>query len=587
MKFPNVVRALETAASSAGSRLAFRILSDGDRVVEGITFAELHDRSFALAKVLRLYASRGDRALLFAETSVATIVALYACILAGIIAVPVASPHLNRIQTRTNTLLNIVRSCRPKLVLARSLLYDARAKFLEAGWELLAPKWLQTDAPPEQIETSSAALRLPDPSDITFLQYTSGTTSRPRGVIITQSALVANQQMIYNVTRAAHQDEWAVSWLPFFHDMGISFLFHTVFLQSTCTLLSPGQFVQSPVRWLRAISHYKVAFSAAPNFALELVASKVKEQQLQGIDLRSLKVLIVGAEPVRLGTLERFVAKLTQSGFNPAALHPCFGLAETTLMATHGRRGGVTIKSFQVAALAQRRAVEVDAGEVESEARFARKSVQLVSNGASGEGHSMLIVDPQTHRPVTAQQIGEIWLEGPSIGAGYWQEPEESRATFAAEPVPPNGKRYLRTGDLGFENDGQLFVAGRLKDLIIVNGRNIYPEDVEVVAENVDRRIVRGGVVAFEQSLGDVVGIAILAEFSSGSDSPVDTEELALRIRRLVMTEVEADVTYVGLLPPRRLPRTTSGKIARAECRRQLERKELPVLSGWRLCANT
>jgi acyl-CoA synthetase (AMP-forming)/AMP-acid ligase II len=584
MKFPNVVQALDDAARSAGDRLAFRILSGGEQAVETITFAGLREQSYALAKALRSHASRGDRAVIFAETSVATIVAQYACLIAGIVAVPVAPPHLNRIGTRSGTLLNIVRSCRPKLALAPSLLYDARAKFLEVGWELLALKWLQLDAPPEQVE-SAATPSVPDPGEIAFLQYTSGTTSRPRGVMISHTALVANQQMIHDATLAAHQGEWGVSWLPLFHDMGISFLFHAVFLQSTCTLFSPGQFVQSPLRWLRAISHYKAALSAAPNFALEHVASKVKEHQLQRIDLRSMKVLIVGAEPVRPGTLERFVAKLAPFGFNPAALYPCFGLAETTLMATHGRRGGATVRSFDVAALAQGRAVATSAEEVESQARIARKSVQLVSNGAPGEGHSMLIVDPQTHRPVPARQIGEIWLEGPSIGAGYWQEPERSRETFEAEPEPRNGKRYLRTGDLGFEDDGELFVAGRLKDLIIVNGRNIYPEDVEVVAEGVDQRIVRGGVAAFEQSQGDAVGIAILAELISSGDSPAG-EELALRIRRLVMTEVEADVTYVGLLPPRRLPRTTSGKIARAECRRQLEQSALPIVSGWRLCAN-
>jgi acyl-CoA synthetase (AMP-forming)/AMP-acid ligase II len=585
MKFPDIVRALENAAADAGRRLAFRILSDGDQPVESITFAELYERSFALAKVLRRHASRGDRALIFAETSAATIVASYACIIAGIVAVPVAPPHLNRIRARGSTLLNIVRSCRPKLALASSLLYDARARFLDVGWELLAPQWLQIDAPPEEMESSGAS-SLPDPGDIAFLQYTSGTTSHPRGVMITRSALVANQQMIHDATRAAHQDEWAVSWLPLFHDMGISFLFHAVFLQSTCTLLSPGQFVQSPVRWLRAISRYKAALSAAPNFALELVASKVRDDQLRHLDLESFKVLIVGAEPVRPGTLERFVARLAQSGFDPAALYPCFGLAETTLMATHGRRGGARVKSFQVAALAQGRAVEMNADDGASEPRSACRSVQLVSNGAPGEGHSMLIVDPGTHRPLPARQIGEIWLEGPSIGAGYWQDPERSRATFAAEPVPPDGKRYLRTGDLGFESDGELFVAGRLKDLIIVNGRNIYPEDVEVLTESVDGRIIRGGVAAFEQSPGEVAGIAILAELSSGSDSPVG-EELALRIRKRVMTEVEAEVNYVGLLAPRRLPRTTSGKIARAECRRQLEQSALPILSGWKLCANT
>jgi acyl-CoA synthetase (AMP-forming)/AMP-acid ligase II len=577
MRSSTVVQALQTAAQTAGDRLAFRLLGDGERVTEGITFAELYERSMALANVLRLHASRGDRALLFAETSIATIVGLYACVLAGIIAVPVATPHRARIRTRANTLVNIVRSCRPTLVLARSHLCDSRAEFAAAGWELVEPKWLQIDA----VSPPGALSSLPDPHDIAFLQYTSGTTSRPRGVMITHSALVSNHRMIYNVTRAAHQDEWSVSWLPFFHDMGISFLFHAPLLQCTCTLLSPQHFVQAPARWVRAMSKYGAAFSAAPNFALELVA-KVKDQELEGLDLRSFKVLIVGAEPVRASTLRRFAAKLEPLGFDASAICPCFGLAETTLMATHRRRGGATVKSFHGAALANRRAVEAEGREVP---RFARKSVQLVGNGAPGEGHSMLIVDPETLRPMPAQEVGEIWFEGPSVGAGYWQDPEQTRATFEAEPIPPNGKRYLRTGDLGFEFGDELFVAGRLKDLIIINGRNIYPEDIEILTEDVDQRIMRGGVAAFEHAQGDVVGIAILVELSSHS-SP-GGEELALRIRRSVMTEVEADVTYVGLLPPRKLPRTTSGKIARAECRRQLEQSELRVLSGWRLCANT
>jgi acyl-CoA synthetase (AMP-forming)/AMP-acid ligase II len=585
MKATTVVQALHNAATRAGDRLAFRLLHDGAGQLEGITFAELHARAFALANELRHDAARGDRALLFAETSVATIVALYACLIAGVIAVPVMAPHRNRIRTRAKALLNIVRNCSPRLVLARGSVYESRAEFAAVGWELLAPKWLRIDAPTEGAQYCAGGMRLPTSKDIAFLQYTSGTTSQPRGVIITHAALTANQRMLHEAARAAHQQEWGVSWLPFFHDMGISFLFHAVLLQSTCTLLSPGHFIQAPVRWLKAITRYGAACTAAPNFALDLVSSKIKQQELSELNLASLRVLIVGAEPVRASTLQRFIATLAPVGFNAQAIHPCFGLAESTLMATHPRQGGATVKRFCGAALAQGKAVEVAGGTVLPGPQLAPKSVQLVANGAPGKGHSLLVVEPHTQRPLPANQIGEIWLKGPSIGAGYWQDPQHTRATFRAEPAPPDGKRYLRTGDLGFECDGELFVAGRLKDLIIVNGRNIYPEDIEMLAEDVDGRIVRGGVAAFEHSLGDIVGIGILAELSA--HAPMDAEQLAMRIRTSVMSEVEADVTYVGLLPPRRLPRTTSGKVARGECRRKLEQSELTLLSGWRLCATT
>jgi len=410
--------------------------------------------------------------------------------------------------------------------------------------------------------------RPPRAGDLAFLQYTSGSTSTPRGVALTHANLIHNERMIRDAFGHT-PDLVGVGWLPLYHDMGLlGNVLQPLFMGGHCVLMSPLAFLRRPVRWLRAITRYRATTSGAPNFGYDLCL-RIKPESLEGIDLSSWAVAYCGAEPVRASTLERFARLLAGHGFRRSALYPCYGLAEASLLVSGGTPGRPpVVQTFDKPALDRHAVAPADA--------TAGDAVALVGCGHGHGGEEIAIVDPERRVRCAPDQVGEIWVRGANVAGGYWGRPEESAATFEgriadghADADGTGGGRYLRTGDLGFVRDGQLFVTGRLKDMIIIAGRNLYPQDIERAVEECHERMHPGGVAAFPIDVDDQEQLAVVAEVEPGGDAH-DLRAIATAARRAVLGLHGVAVHTLALVKRGTIPKTSSGKTQRRACRQRL-----------------
>jgi amino acid adenylation domain-containing protein len=545
-------------------RALITLRAEGDQTLETVLdYAELDRRSRLVAAELQSRVAPGERALVLLDNNEHYVVAFLACLYAGAIAVPVFPPESLREQ---------------HLARLRAIAADAQARavLVDEALVTLAGPTLKTLSQAEPIVvdqvvrgTAEPAWRAHRPamSDIAFLQYTSGSTSTPKGVMVSHRNLMANERAIAEGL-GVRADDVFVSWLPLFHDMGLI----GALLQPLCqglplVLMSPRYFLERPVRWLEAISRYRGTVSGGPDFAYRLCLQRVGEQQRRALDLSCWRLAFSGAEPVRHDTLADFAGQFAECGLDAAALYPCYGLAEATLFVTGGRRGqGVQSREFSASGLRQGRPVV---------AAEADESRTLVSCGTVARDHLVRIVDPATgealpdaggHTPV-----GEIWACGPSIAEGYWQREQASAGTF----VQRGGQRWLRTGDLGFLHEGQLYVAGRLKDLIIVRGHNLYPQDIERVIEAEVEAVRKGRVSVFavEGPHGEGIGVAV--EVSRGLQKLVAPDALAQALSTAVSMDCGEPLSVVVLLQPGALPKTSSGKLQRQAARQAWQQRSL------------
>ncbi|MEM9290713.1 MAG: amino acid adenylation domain-containing protein [Acidobacteriota bacterium] len=551
---------------------AFAFLGDGSEIEEELSYGELRQRVEAQARALVRIGAGGERVLLLLPPGLGYVVALLACFAAGAVAVPAYPPRHRR------TL--------PRL---RAVVEDAEARFVIADEgvqrraEGVAPglAWI---SPAELDEGREGELPTPGDDHLAFLQYTSGSTGTPKGVMLRHRHLMANQRMIQQAFGTT-PDDIVVSWLPLYHDMGlIGGVFHPLYLGTSCILLSPQRFLQRPLRWLEAIEHWGGTVSGAPDFAYDLCVRKSTPEQRAALDLSAWRVAFNGAEPVRAKTLRRFAEAFAGSGFQSGAFRPCYGLAEATLLVTGGASsvaaaGSVTSLPVDSGALSQHRI------EVVEEA--APDASELVSSGIAGEDAQLVVVDPGsleagTPRPAAADRVGEVWVAGPAVADGYWRRPEVTAQTFGAHLEDGRGP-FLRTGDLGFVTaEGDLYVTGRLKDLIILRGRNLYPQDLEESAEESHPMLRPGGAAAFAISLEDgSEGLAMVAELEVRRGA--DHEAVIAALRRRVAEDHEAAVQRVALLRPGGLPRTSSGKVRRRSARQGLLDGTLETLATWTL----
>ncbi|HEY5951022.1 MAG TPA: fatty acyl-AMP ligase, partial [Kofleriaceae bacterium] len=434
--------------------------------------------------------------------------------------------------------------------------------------EIASLRWLATDRVALELGESWQDPWAGD-DDVAMLQYTSGSTSTPKGVVITHRNLLHNEMLIRAVAGHAEQTI-GVGWLPPYHDMGlIGMLLQPLYLGATCIFMPPLAFLRRPLVWLKAISKYKGTTSPAPNFAFDLCARKVKPEDLASLDLSSWTVAFNGAEPVRKDTIERFHRTFASCGLPPTTISPCYGLAEATLIVTGVHRGSApTYASFDAAALA--------AGRVVPCAADAPGSVTLVSSGRPLGDMRVVIVDPQTSAAVEQGAVGEIWISGTSVAKGYFGREEETEATFGARLANGTGP-FLRSGDLGFIFEGGLFVVGRIKDLIVIRGRNIYPQDVERTLERASAAIRPGCVAAFSVDVDGEERLVVAAEVD------VAKEPLAAVRQKLigaVASEQDVQLHDVALLAPGTIPKTTSGKIQRRATRAAYLARELSHLES-------
>ena len=558
---------VDILASRSNEERGFTFLGLDGEETASLSYAELDVRARALAVAIRRIASPGDRALLLYAPGLEFITAFFACLYAGVIAVPCYPPHPGKLERSLSRLRGIIDSARPKLLMTISEIHRRLQPLILASPRLWFMKVLRSDEVSSALAPNWTSPGV-KPEDVAFLQYTSGSTSAPKGVMVTHGNLIANSRAIW--TMAGHDaSSSCVSWLPMYHDMGlIGGVLQPVYGGLRATILSPISFLKRPRIWLEALTRTRATSSATPNFALDLCVRKIPPEQRQGLDLSAWRVGFNGAEPVRAATLDRFAEAFGPVGFRRTSHYPVYGLAEATLMATGG-----DIRAEPVTRTVSR--LRLDQGKA-IQASEARDEVTLVGCGRVIPGHRLAIVDPVTFEEKSEGEVGEIWLSGPSMAQGYWGQPEESRRIFGARIVGRADGPWTRTGDLGFQSGAELFVTGRIKDLIVIRGRNIYPQDIELAVEGAHPTIRAGCSAAFSVIVDGEERLVVVAEIERRrpvlDDGPRTRKpelEPALRaIREAIADQFELRAHAVVLIQHGTILKTTSGKIQRAACRK-------------------
>lgn len=560
-----LVELLRLRAADAPDRMVFRFLPGENKAELGITYAELDRRSRALAARIAEVAQPGDRALLLIPAGLDYVAAYFGCLYAGVIAVPAYPPNPRRPDGRVPA---IAADCEPAVALTTSALLARLESWRGDDARLARLAWIPVDD--ARGGDAGHALPGPAPDDLAMLQYTSGSTAAPKGVMLSHRNLLENLRLIRSAFHVAHgPDDVGVFWLPPFHDMGlIGGILQPVYVGRGAVLMPSATFLQRPLSWLEAISRYRATTSAAPNFAFDLCVERVKPEELRALDLSSWHTVFDGAEPIRADTIDRFCRTFGDVGFRRSAFFPCYGLAEATLFVSGGPWGqGPSLLDVSRTALEEKRVGAARAGD----------RLRLVSSGETARELSVKIVDPETRAEVEGRSVGEIWVAGPSVARGYWNRPTETAEAFGNRLSRADGE-YLRTGDLGFLDDRQLFVTGRLKDLVILSGRNYYPQDLELAAERSHAGLRPGHSAAFALDDGARERLVIAVEVSrhhreTENDAIFSAVRRALADREGVLPDVVVLVRQNGI------PRTSSGKVQRRATRAMLEAGTLDVVA--------
>jgi acyl-CoA synthetase (AMP-forming)/AMP-acid ligase II len=539
---------LERRAHVAADQRAYTFLEDGEREGDVLTWGELARRSAGVASAIAGCAAPGARALILCPPGLDFVPAFFGSLAAATIAVPCYPPRGGRAlqpdgrDRAIDRLQAIVRDARPSVVLAPRAIIERRSAVAAIVPELDHATWIETDSGPLEATDTFPAV---EPSRIAFLQYTSGSTAEPRGVMVTHANLLHNLADAHHLARHSPASA-SVSWLPVIHDMGlIQGMLQAVFSGFPAWLMSPAAFLQRPARWLQAISRVGATISGGPNFAYELCTRRISPEERAALDLRSWRLAFNGAEPIRQETLDGFARAFAGCGFDRRAFRPSYGLAEATLLVTTGR-GATT------------------------------------SCGIPAATTDVRIVDPETRRECPAGGSGEIWVAGPGVADGYWNQPALTVATFGAWIANTGEGPFLRSGDMGSLHPDGLHVTGRIKDLLIVRGVKHHPQDIEHTVESASSTVRTGccAVFALPGTNGDLVGVA--AEIDGARRDPgVEGDAIVSIVREAVGSGHGIQVSMVALVAPGTIPKTTSGKLQRFACREGLLSGRLSSLFVW------
>jgi len=570
----NLIELLRRLAREQTCDIAYKYLVNGEDDAIDLSYGELDRQARAIAAELTQAGLVGERALLLYPSGLEFIAGFFGCLYAGVVAVPAFPPRMNRMMARIQT---IAADAQAAAALTTEAVFRRIQPMLAETPQLGQLRWFATEqtAPgltdrwqPPEVSSDSLAV----------LQYTSGSTGTPKGVMLSHGNLISN------IAQIAHAFEdprtgCGVCWLPNYHDMGlVGGILQPLNQGKPQVLMSPMAFLQRPIRWLRAISRYGGTVSGGPNFAYDLCVNKIPPEKREGLDLSSWAIAFNGAEPVRAETIDRFVEAYAPHGFRREAFYPCYGLAEATLIVTGGYQD-VAPEILPVDARSLERGHVVEAPE---NAAFQRR---LVSSGRVLPEVEVRIVDPQTRSLCQEGQIGEIWIEGPSVAQGYWGYLDDAQQPFGQYVADTGEGPFLRTGDLGFFRDDELYVTGRHKDLIIIDGRNHFPQDIERSVEECHPAIQQGSCAAFSIDADDREQLVVAAEIerryrgaisSNGNGhgngnrrqrGGLDVDEVVQAIRRAVSRHHDLRVHEILLLKPGSIPKTSSGKIQRYACR--------------------
>jgi acyl-CoA synthetase (AMP-forming)/AMP-acid ligase II len=586
-----LIELLQHQAASHGDRNLYTFLADGETEEASVSFADLDRRARAIAAALQESNVYGQRALLLYPPGLEFINAFFGCLYAGVIAVPVYPPNPARPNRGFAKFLSIAANCRPVIVLTTSSVLGVTKHLSATMPDLMKMRWMASDAIPDDCAEQWAAPSV-DANTLAFLQYTSGSTASPKGVMVSHGNLLHNESVIYSAFE--HNEECrGVSWLPVYHDMGlIGTLLQPLYAGYPFVLMSPVDFLQRPLRWLKAISRYRANVSGGPNFAYDLCVRKISEEQKQSLDLSCWDLAFNGAEPVKSATMKAFSEAFQSSGFRMSTFYPCYGLAEGTLFVTGGIKGEAPITiNVDPGGLQNNEIVECaypdDYGRI------------LVSCGTTHPDQKLIIVDPQTLTRCDADTVGEIWVSSPSVCRGYWELPDDSEQTFHAYLADTCEGPFLRTGDLGFIKNGELFVTGRCKDLIIANGINYYPQDIEATVERAHPGIRSGCCASFAVEVDGQEKLVIVAEIdrryqqvsqrqAHEDGKPMWTSEpqrnelqqIVDTVRKAVSAEHDLPLHRIELIKAATMPKTSSGKIQRHACKDAFLHDNLDIVSS-------
>jgi acyl-CoA synthetase (AMP-forming)/AMP-acid ligase II len=561
---------LRRRAAAAPCLGGFKFLADGDGPPVEVDLADLDRRARAVAAVLERRGVEDEPVLLLYPPGLDFVVGFFGCLYAGALAVPAYPPMPNRLERTVPRLEAMVRDAGARLALTTYDLLGMHDALAPTAPFLGALEWIATDRIPAIAGRDWRGVAA-DVDRVAFLQYTSGSTGSPRGVEVTHANLLANCSRI-ETSFGLHGGTRVVSWLPPYHDLGlIGGIVQPVYTGCTSTIMSPLAFLARPLRWLEAVTNAGATLSGGPNFAFDLCARRMTPEARRTLDLGSWDIAFSAGEPIQPQTLDRFLAAFGPCGLRPEALQPCYGLAEATLLATtKTRRTSVVRRRVDAAALEHD---EVAPAADDSRART------LVASGRTLDGQRVVVVDPSTLRPCAPDRVGEIWIAGPSVARGYWRRPEETKSTFDAHLAESGEGPFLRTGDLGFVANGELFVTGRRKDVLIVRGRNLNAEDVEVAVTDA-HPLLRPGCAAAFAVLGDGrEQVVVVSETRPGE--PAELEAAAARVATAIGVAHEIYPDTVVLIAAGTLPKTSSGKVQRSATRSAFVAGELGVLATW------
>lgn len=555
----------------APERLAFRFLEGLGARESALDYEELDRLSRAVAALLLSRGLERRPVLLLLPPGLPFVTAIFGCAYARAVAVPAYPPHPARVESALDRLQSLAADAEVAGVLTTSALRDGARSLLGSVPSLASVPWLsvESDVPSEDAVVAPSAAR----EDLALLQYTSGSTRAPRGVMLTHDNLLDNAAFI-EAAFGHSSESRGVIWLPPYHDMGLmGGIVQPVFAGFSCTLMPPLDFFRRPVLWLRAITRFRATTSGGPNFAYERCLRRIPSAQREGLDLRSWEVAFNGAEPVSADTLRRFAEAFAPCGFRARSWLPCYGLAEATLAVTCAERDApATIASFRARGLEENRA--------ETSTSEDGESLRLVGCGRPASPEELAIRDPSTGEALPEARVGEICIRNRSVARGYWRREEETSEVFRTR-IAGRRQSYLRTGDLGFLHREELFVTGRLKELLSIRGRKYYPQDVEAFARAAHGALGKGAGAAFtvEGELSERLVLVHEVE----DRPPWEAESLLGAVRRAIAASLELQLSAIVLVRPGTIPRTTSGKIQRALCRSLFLERRLRAVASFRL----